>query len=1074
MASDIHTSIDDINKILADVLAAYPNLYVGPTSDPQKMLYVGVIAPIINRSALACDAFRKKKMVVGAKGGEGSFSVAGTISLNPGDSIFRGMKAMAISFPAKSDETWQVYWLRMFAKMGKTPSALWMRSDNSGSILPKSIASTVLISTDPIHESIVGGMVSHLYDMGLAPSLLKYMGMYVCDAASTSATTSSGKPSFVFERLDFSLLDLFGGAVNRPGTVAHPPDPVMFSTFQATTPWDFMIWWAQLTHSITVGKYHFGLIHADMHPHNIMFAHVKNGALRRGTPAGIVYDAKPLAEADMYSYEMPFPVDPVTGAWMKPDTPGSVPARLILENNGLLPKIIDYGLTAAHIGEAHPSLNKIAGLSFLNDAASTYDRVIQGWDAVTNQAGFGNVEFNFIVMNLEYQLRKMMDAAGTRTHSYDRMGAQKASDLWKGGLKDFCRAVLPPKSLAQKFEGLAPGDILYDSLASGKPVKYSETKSTGRRTTSNLTDEFRRGDGWTLMMRNVGTTDIVDTPLINLWNFFRSTSTEGGGSRGSFNPETGSYGLWVTRSNRPMVSSSANSAIVTVPYRRPSPPNQMDAFIRYNRILWEECIKQGVTGDRNRIVALARASGIRELNSCVDVRNSIDNTNPSYREAFPFFNGFVMPSSNVLWDKALGGIKNGITQAMLPVEHLRFGIPGVASMYSFRLDPSVLGPSAKISEEETLSFSKGSVMVSDLQRPDPSAVPSESFHLMYVDPTKMTFSFDVSTGSLEDARGRLLGPGKGFGFGISAGYLVRAVDAKAAIPGSMDVKFATLRPVGFYYTSTGNKVGNGTLFPIPRRYSRHFATVYAKPDGTMGMDRSPEFMGKHALITKNSLFVTSPPDAPQRVSTIVRVPIIAMTGLEPKITDPSFKYTHAFETGPILIWNGKIEMRRRLIVEADFRYDLLEDDGPTVSSPTYQGETITPGRPSSCTLYRVLLPAKTSSMYEIQPGEQEDDTYGQRRGNVVSTQMVLAETTDGKTLIVLVEGRGYGGMGIDHAQLTALVSRFSVKKAVALNGSFSASFLVANAIPGQEDVRWISQEPFQGVGGMRIYATKRS
>jgi len=944
------SSIDDIYKLLADVLITFPSFF--PTTFSNKNLNLEIITPLIKRSDFFCK-FSDLKLKDLQKGG---VSHAGELKIKLiADRVEQNveMKTASVSF-GSSVGGWAPYFMKLYAKRPKTTNKdMYMQVIKYNDHLRYQ-------SADVIHESVIGSLVSHLFDIGVAPSLLKYFGIYACPLTTPNQTT------IIFERSNINYMDIAGGEYHYPNDMPVPiSDNIIDLTLQIT-PIDHAIWITQIAHSIFAMKFHFGITHIDLHLKNVMLTYVKNtgDALTWNEPSynnmrkpeELWYDKKDLSKAQGYIYEMPFKEN-------------DKPVRIYVENNGFLPKIIDFGGTVADFRSSYQ--NRSIPIEFRNDPSSyNFDNVFDALESSNK----GDLDFNFFCINLMFNIRKVVE---DRYYNESKVKTKLQENFIP--LKNFLSAVTNGQSENPRY---------YDTLRTA----------------------------WLMRNRDVGTTDDIGSPLRRIFEFFKTKHSE------TFD---GVVYLKLSKNAIKMTPQIiSNSVYIPLTLNKDSTASKfsnLNKFIEVNKTYWKACLlKEETTPDERAL--LVSSLGLKNSNDfrCADTETSSvgGKYNPNSSLRPPFFDKLVdgKPVDSVWTGNKL---EKGITRDILEKsKFLNFDM-GKAQVYMLKFLPSFVYMD-KIGDKETTKFNKNHRSVfyrAPLE--EGNLMKTLNVHLIYIGgicPALITLEkkdlYAVSKTRLKDFNQ---------GICINGGYFIVPGNVKNILTPRLDDKL--MHPIGYFY-SLGTPEYNGTVLPVPKAYQEWFATIYTDKTGGINVVKSVDFLKKHNTVSvpvyeelENVKFNPSFPIGMDYQE------IIKLKNGHPDIKKNGFEYSSAFESGPILIWDGNIVFTREVMENEEFtRHDV-----PFIGS----------------TRYKKYPSAKNYKMWFGEEGETQF-MWGARHSNSLMIHNVLCITETNQVLIVLVEGRGFDAVGLDRAQLAELVFRFNVRYAVSLDGGFSANAVFKN------------------------------
>lgn len=236
------------------------------------------------------------------------------------------------------------------------------------------------------------------------------------------------------------------------------------------------------------------------------------------------------------------------------------------------------------------------------------------------------------------------------------------------------------------------------------------------------------------------------------------------------------------------------------------------------------------------------------------------------------------------------------------------------------------------------------------------------------------------------------------------------------------------KPIGYTYTRENGAI---LALDVPYPYKFDMGTVVFGKDGSVKIYNTLEFENMHTLEQKplsialmNGQMVT------------LDVPTIKVSP-NPTLRDGSeVFYNYAFTSGPVLVKDGRVVFTKSKMLNSQFVAKdgtLLMEESDTKYPPDYQ--------------FKVTGYAKTNSAYRANydpTGRNTDSVFpwGQRHSNQFINHNVLATLDDGSVVTFLVEGRGFDAAGIDRSQLAEIVALFGVKDAVSLDGGFSAQGLI--------------------------------
>jgi Phosphodiester glycosidase len=960
------SSIETINRLLSDVLGTFPSVY-NSNIDPSDRVFLEVVNPLLERSVDLCNSFNKGVLGIKKKSGGGQ-SVAGPFLIklqkpksNPEE---LNIKISSISFGSQGG--WKSYFMAVIAKTAIERREKWVKC-GTGSDRKKGCISLLkmkvekedgvitYISSDMLHESIVGALTSHLFDIGVAPSLMKYLGTYACPELESYISTQSYEkgvqPLIIMEKSDIELFELLNTKL-----------------FEQLTPMDFIIWFVQLAHTMYVMKYHFGITHYDLHLRNVMLTYTKKVLEYKSSVTKLCYDKKDLDKIDHYVYQMPF------------NDESGHPAYIVVENNGFLPKMIDFGHTTAsftHEGIPLEFKNMPEEYDQLNFPPSVLKQY--GWDESWNvnhaleKKKNGDLEYNFFTMNLLYKfLTKKGDPL------VDKYLAENSS------LMRFIKHTVPisNKEWKESFKGLEHH---------GKDPKV-----------------------WLMRRRAVGTTTDIASPLKRIWNFLAANIES--------SVINGKTFLVLNREGKVPVNFD-NS--VFVPIKSDPSLSNVNKFLNANKILWKECILHPPKSQKEVSNLLLRFGLPKNANICGSrgfLKKTVDKYDPNSKLFLDFFEKVVDGKPNKFWNGS------SLSDHILPndlkdFKRLDLG-KGQIKLFTLKFLPEFtnmlfLGGSAttKFKKTQRATDYKSPENVGDLLK-------TLNMHLIYIKDFPVAKNVNLHQIKISVEKEDLFTTSEdklknvNYGVSINGGYFVVGGNIHNELTPGLEQN--NLQPIGYFFSTLAPQY-NGTVLPIPLPYKSSFATIYVDVEGRLQMERSTLFMDRHH--TESKIFLVAPEGTEDNIA--VQQKVIKMKYSEklkmmvPDVIDRSFKYVSAFESGPILIWDNKIIFNEEKMNMEEFTFDNYDNH------PSY-------------TRYKLFKGAKNYKMWFNEEGEGQF-MYGARHSNSLMIHNVLCKTNTGETLIILVEGRGFDAVGIDRVQLAELIKNFNVSHAVALDGGFSAN-----------------------------------
>ena len=976
--AETYRSLDDINRLLASIISLRPSFY-GGRNPTDKTVRLAVIPPLLNRSAKACQALKRKQLDINAIA-EGGFGKVGPLFVDR-DRLYLS----TVSFddrPPPTDSVvgnqrllpWTPFYIEVVAKENTYAQSIFF----SGMWQSTRVMYT---SNEFLHEAIVSGFTSHLYDMGILPHVPKHFGLFVCLAGERFGEKVYSSLSLT-ERVDLELADVLG---RRKGWASGGQNGMLGqAVYNQLNIYDIQMWMVQLAHTFYTMKAQFGITHYDTHLRNIMLTHVKNTGLSFNIP-GLevkphIYGGKKLDGVDYIIYRLPFKRLPKSGGRARQ-------VSVIVENNGLFPKVIDFGISSLDTRECE--LNPDLEVGFEAEP-SLYRAVVGGAEALDLVEQHGDIEYNFTAYNIVFQLYRLYN--------------------------DSSKFKLNPSEKARAKELLDKTVALFDRTVEDFDVDQSFAMDNGDMYTISETFDNRRK--WFMDYRAVGTTQDPALPLVNIYDYLRQ--------EGKLLPNGDVY---ITRSGNPPNIPGLGA---------PAPPGLDGKYPYSDQVLYIGYeVEQAAKGETLNQYLQASQSYFQ---MCMHKGDDID-----FREEAKLL-GLTVPTT--LDDKArkdLCQMAQRVTQKLspdsklrsqlmeagptgkiaydtLPPESLRevikCGDRSILSLHTLRMRDSSLSPE----KASLLNPKMGLGDDPDYQEILP--VGGEGRQLV----TKLVYYDNGVSGVPECAQAINLGiRGHEDSYDVSKSFSANGfIMAGGPFVRSMTASREVLRPIGFYYNDNMSLFGGQEPgLPLPTAYQRDWVVIKSLKN-VLSFERYDSFLNRHVTEKVSAVLELGDSQKSQPYSTTVRR--VKLVDGEPQLKKGGdLDYNSAMSAGPILVWDGKPIMNRKKVANDRFILDVIESPpaNPTEAAANYS-------------TYRVYAPARNSQMYSSEPNETQFQ-YA-RDSNHVTAQSVIAQTRGGRILFILIEGLGLDAIGVDRARLSSLLAMlFNIEKAVAVNSGFAAN-----------------------------------
>lgn len=448
------------------------------------------------------------------------------------------------------------------------------------------------------------------------------------------------------------------------------------------------------------------------------------------------------------------------------------------------------------------------------------------------------------------------------------------------------------------------------------------------------------------------------------------------------------------------------------------------------------------------------------MNYCEQARYDILRFDPR-STASDSLGHYILSKSSRLWKIYGQELKSNITIDLLEAQH------EYQHTYKITLEP-LQYPKLVLPKKEKLRFLESHRMV-DFLSPSKellgTPLPLVNLHL--------TFLPNDGSSRIYSSVGIDLWYGSKFlkkGLSMNGGYFIVDRNVTNPLTTYLTVK-DIMTPIGYFYTE---QTGGHTVLPTMPPYHKDFGVVMVDFQNKIHIYKYLDFLSHHQTQSRDILVYCCNKDQefaaikkdeePYKVACF-SIPEIAVNSktFQPKT---KLKYKTAFETGPILIWDGEIVFTRTKMMTDQFNMKDLVDEFP-VGEPNWR-------LPSGL---EIVSNPRKYPYYKIEKEEQDCYAYknqieeyafysDQRSSSSFHIHHVLCITYDNQVLSVLCEGRGFNSVGLDRPQLTSLISLFNVKHAISLDGGFSANILYTEKGVGK---KYILSDPDKRELGMVLH-----
>ena len=1031
----IYKAINDIQKLLAGMLASFPSIYLADAEGNSVDLNTMILQPLKLQSQEFCGDISDGRMIF-KPFAQGRYGSVGALKLKAGTS-FDDILLNHISIGPSNDgkPSYVVYHMPIVVKKSLEP-------EHYNMVVTKFRGRYMFDMNKFLHEAMIASFSSHLYDMGICPGVLKCFGNYICpveDASQPNPAPSSfeegagdfspGGNAFEDIRMTMSPQKHHSYLVlQKSGFTLHQliRDPLFENIFLSMNANDFMGIITQTVHTLFVLKKHFGIIPFDLHLKNVMVSIIKKSVSKEFFNVEY-YSGKDLNEVEHFCYEIPEVSD------------DGVNKQILVQNTGYLVKVVDYCLA---IAEFEMSANKSKYGFPINNAS--LDDVYWLRHAIENDRKYVSVSINFFTYNLVAALYRTSNGLESRNNQ---------------GVN------IPPRSEQVRRHAARLSEELKPFILDINPAFSFEKVSQYRGNTSASVKNF--ADAADIMeLRDVGEippprgaggpTDTDRGEGITLKRIWRHLYNLGN-----------SYAQGTTFITHEGEVPSGDRECIVIPYSSDSQRAKeyglitnltpmekfMNTLYKYNSMCLDADTKVKVKWD-----------GASRSEICTGMQTELAIWDPRNRAGKTWTRDIVSNTSNI-FDPSTGGIKKGITERLLK-NFLRTSITPDLNHYYMEIYPE------RHSTRTQSNFKVEPYHIFNIKKPGGSSSSKEgggseyvkriNIHLVFYGNKNMEVKVE-SKGNPFTGAATVLDKGRA-GIVLGGGIYVTKENIQPLTPDVTDKDL--FKPVGFFYTEDDlTQTGSGVA--IPSGYRADWAVV-AVINNQFTFFRYEDFESMHETVRRPyNVYIQR--EGGKKIwegsETVIKVkkgrPVLKRTGLK-------IPYQAAISLGPILIWEGKNIFSTRKMLKAAFNVDLIKDF-PLTTKEEERGlhneneyADATEGEPYT------LSNASDNSMYFTDPEKGVDSKsagpYGVRESNKVAAYTALCQTYDGQLLFFTVEG-GISGSGLDRSQFSQLISHFNVRYAVSLNSGENSNAVYRMA---GHPIKWLGPNIFTGNTGTLI------
>lgn len=941
----------------------FPSLYGNVTDSERDISFRTFIEPVVNNQEFCTlSANGAIHLEVGGATGHGSYGFIGSAQINE-DQENQNIYAIIVSI--NNQGGFVPFYVPVIIKnnteRNKPRFNFSIRNDVVG--YPNL---SHFKTTDALIEIIIGSMIGHLYDCGKTMFYSKFISSYNCE----------NNTSFVYEKASITVYDMLLNPSDSDNPawltrISSNPDILLNIIFQ-------------VIYGLYVGKKELGFTHLDLHTKNVMVTLNDHRCIQDFTPEiPYVYHGVSLSKKDYFIFEV------------GEEDRYTHPIFLVIKNNGLIAKIIDYGSSAVHLfASQNPKYKRNLIISTNDETLEMAEGKLEGFKEGINSPHLRNT------MDLQFFLNSIYHWS---TDSIPEWGESSRFDhMYKpisAALNEFTKIFYKDPQYA--FETYAKIDQFRNK---GVPIKeFDDPKELLRGLVRFCSSRKQR--------REVGFKG-KKCSFYYLETDLHSTN---------FTPENS------------LVFSENTSNIER--------SNMMSNFINKMNVIDKTCrpdnLEHNIYDSDGNLLDFFTDQDEHDK-FCLNIRSSARIEDPVNRiikrihsplRKSPFYN----ESNNTFFDN----IK--LESINAPNQLLAIDSTKSISLFNIQINPKALGminntPGALVYSQyqNWLDFQQiGTPDIVGLNKPPEVDRPIEIVNLnaIFVNPVKgIPYTVDIFyhniLDNLNDTR---------TGFIINAGFFAvqDIVDTVDGVLGRFNQQTVNERtPIGFMYKDANDL--NGTHIPIPPPYRAQISGVIWCENDTnvIHIDTHDDFLAMHETVTMPSVYKLDDGTLYATDQPVIRMNTGTNIGKTPVMRNGRIRpYKWALSSGPILVNNGHVVFTKTTVINEKFQ--IVASDIPSTIH-THQ-------KPNDLTDY--IIDNISENKYKFR-GSTDGRNPHDMTSNRYDAHDVMAITTTGKIIFFLIEGRGFNAPGLDRVQVAHLVHKFDILHAICLGSGFKANAFI--------------------------------
>ena len=956
MSDPAYKYFDESDIFLANLMKFFPSLYGKRVESINNL-----IVPTFNNSVEFCKSFKSgiissKFFNRGGSGAIGDFLITE-------DQLDQPVYAIIVSINPNGG--FEPFYVPVIIKIGYNHKEIEIQSNTTVKLTDGEKKIKIITINDPVTEIVFGSMLGHLYDLGLCPFYAKYFSAYICNSNQIANHFSI---SLVIEKSTISIgnfmhENLYMEAIIRDREILLN---IIF----------------QYIYAVYIGKMYLGFTHFDAHLGNVMITHTSNRTIPGANNISYVYQGKNLESKEYILINLGIK-DNGEDSW------------LAMKYNGLMVKIIDYGICAAYLYAAQYPKYRRDFLIRTKNMTYITDKDYKTCRASSQRRNTWEIQFFLTCLH---------------------------QSMYNGHIRDH----LPDVARRARYE-----NNINDLDNFTEQFYNSAQYRMGTYLTNNPhMRNIRNGNVIPFPERSID----IDIPAFAdpkelLKGLARYCESLGHISRNKRIIDTQGVLYFLEHDLVGAVFTSENSLVFNdQPNELLKSFNNMDKFMEIAKKVETGCTGMKLSDDiftDYDASQLAKGLDIDHSDAnrarlCTEAEKEVEKWHPMNTMGSKLISPL---RSNTSYNQASGRFNSDIalSKANFPHQLQARDQEENISIFKMQINPKALrmnttDPGALVYSDHQNWLDYNPLRANIIGK----QIEIVRLNIIVVDPKG---TYNVRLNYLDNLWDATMSSTSTC-FSINGGYY------------ALKENLTEQRPIGFCYNEDVDDGTNGTYLPVPKPYRPHFGVIWCSHDNVLHIDSHDEFMSWHETIDQPICYFLDDGSIYTTVQPVIRMDgnsgLIGNTPVMTRsysIMNGKHPYKWAFSSGVLLVDNGKVIFDLDIMLNT--RFLIVDSDQPANTSSI--------SKPLDLTEYKLLQESRNN--YKFRSAENRDiyDAYGVKVSNRYSTHNVMGITNTGKIIFFLVEGRGFNGVGLDRVQVAYLVDKFGIYKAISLDGGFNAN-----------------------------------